>query len=79
MMSGSRAYDGTGRALDAVEAGRRRIAHEREIAVAALGNLYERLGEEDLDVAAVDQVLSNWRLMLLVAADSFSEGMRILS
>lgn len=61
---------------DLLEAVRCVTSAERAIAEGALADLYERLGANDKDVAAVDAVVSGWHRRLLAFCDGASEGLR---
>lgn len=65
------------KALDGLEVGRRRIAREKATVARSLASLYERLGEDDPDVAAVDEVVSAWHASLIGTADRLSEIARL--
>jgi len=56
--------------LDNLERGPKRIAAEKRELLHALVRLYERLGEKDPDVLAVDAVASGWHELLIRLTDN---------
>ena len=67
-------------ALAGLEAGRQRVAMERDLVAPILARLYDQLGEEEAaDVELLEQILTDWHSMIVRMADLLSAAMRTIA
>ncbi len=67
-------------ALGGLEAGRRRVAMERDLLAPVLARLYEELGEDEAaDLEVLERILTDWHSMIVRMADLLSAAMRTIA
>ncbi len=72
--------DEIAKALEGLEAGRRRVAMERDLVTPVLARLYDQVGDEEAaDLEVLEQILTDWHSMIVRMADLLSAAMRTIA
>jgi hypothetical protein len=67
-------------ALAGLEAGRQRVAMERDLLAPVLARLYEQSGEDEAeDLEVLERILADWHSMIVRMADLLAAAMQTIA
>ena len=72
--------EGIEAALAGLEAGRQRVAMERDLVAPVLARLYDELGEDEAeDLEVLERILTDWHSMIVRMADLLGAAMQTIA